>query len=402
MAAWLNFIKPDLNFSMSKKILLKIFLFFLAINSGLIFQIRAQNFDNSLMNDQSLYATARNGKEFKIFQFTRDQMPRIDGKTDDWEIVPEDYIYGSDLLRDTEDGNDVPEPADIDVKVRVGWVKDLNRLYFLYEAYDNFWDFERFNPGGYLNDIFEIVVDGDLSGGPFIYNPLITEARNWGNGEAHIYNHFTFSGFHAQNYHIFTPPVHNSWVLVWGSQPWIAEFPYANYAYDYNFKHGESGNLTLEFWITPFDHAPYEGPEQAKITILKENEYIGLSWSVLDFDGGQRDGHYNLSHNTKMVMDASYLCAFKLMPLEENFQKKLQADWSFKVVDINRRLVAFKDESLGEIIEWHWDFGDGNHSKEQFPIHQYKEPGVHYNVTLEVKDAAGASKKTRFWEVMIK
>ena len=51
------------------------------------------------------------------------------------------------------------------VSVRVGRVKDLNRLYFLYEAYDDFWDFEGID---LHNDIFEIVVDGDLSGGPLI------------------------------------------------------------------------------------------------------------------------------------------------------------------------------------------------------------------------------------------
>ena len=33
------------------------------------------------------------------------------------------------------------EPKDLDIKVKVGWVKGLNRLYFLYEAYDNYWDF---------------------------------------------------------------------------------------------------------------------------------------------------------------------------------------------------------------------------------------------------------------------
>jgi hypothetical protein len=44
-------------------------------------------------------------------------------------------------------------------------VKRLNRLYFLYEAYDNHWDFGQ---PGLHNDIFELVVDGDLSGGPLI------------------------------------------------------------------------------------------------------------------------------------------------------------------------------------------------------------------------------------------
>ena len=49
--------------------------------------------------------------------------------------------------------------------MRVAWVKGLNRLYFLYAAYDDYWDFTL---PGLHNDIFEIVVDGDMSGGPLI------------------------------------------------------------------------------------------------------------------------------------------------------------------------------------------------------------------------------------------
>ena len=118
------------------------------------------------------YNTARNGKVFKIFQFPRNLMPRIDGQVEDWKIVPESYVYGTDLLKDTEDGLGNIDTNDLDVKVTVGWVKGINRLYFLYEAYDDFWDFGRFSNKGYLNDIFEVVVDGNLSGGPFIFNPL--------------------------------------------------------------------------------------------------------------------------------------------------------------------------------------------------------------------------------------
>lgn len=329
-------------------------------------------------------------------------MPRIDGQTDDWNIVPESYRYGTDLLMDTEDGHGRADTSDINVWVTVGWVQGLNRLYFRYEAYDDFWDFERYNPEGYLNDIFEIVVDGNLSGGPFIYNPMILEARQWGKGEAHIHNHFSFSGVHAQNYHIYTPPVRNAWCLVWGSQPWVAEFPYANHAYNFNAQPGESGKLVLECWITPFDYAPHAGPDQAVVTSLQENQYVGLSWSVLDFDGGSRDGHYNLSHNVKMVYDASFLCAFRLMPMEEKLQEAIRAEWSFEVINPDRRQVAFRDASVGKVTAWKWDFGDGTTSTEPSPIHQYQEPGVHYNVTLEVKGPAGTSKRTRFWEVMVR
>lgn len=351
------------------------------------------------------YETAREGRIFKVFQFPHDQMPRIDGQTEDWDIVPDSYRYGTDLLKDTEDGHGTRiDPEDLDVKVTVGWVKGLNRLYVLYEAYDDYWDFGRFNPDGYLNDIFEVVVDGDLSGGPFIFNPMYPkEDLKWNSSSpAYLENHFTFSGVHAQNYHIYTPPVNNAWVLVWGNQHWIGEFPYANYAYNYDFQPGESGKLIFECWITPYDYAPYEGPAKAVESQLEENKIIGLSWSILDFDGAERDGHVNLAHDTRMVKDASYLCAFQLKPLEKSLLKPIEAAWSFQVVDMDRGMVAFHDESVGEINSWKWDFGDGSTSEEQHPTHRFPQKGVHKVITLEVSGPAGTSKRTRYWEVMIK
>jgi len=340
------------------------------------------------------FSLSRTEKEFKIFQFPRDQIPRIDGNIDDWNIVPDEYSYGNEEINDTEDGHGTNiDPKDLNIKVKVGWVKGENRLYFLYEADDDYWDFGRFNPNGYMNDIFEIAVDGDLSGGPFINNPQLKDP---------IENHFAFSGNHAQNYHIFTPPVNNCWCLVWGCQPWIGEFPWVNYAYKYNFKPGEKGHLILECYITPFDYAPYDGPERAVVSKLKENTIIGLSWSVLDFDGSKRDGHYNLAHNVKMVSDGSYLCSFRLMPLEERFKKPIEARWTFKVVDMSKRMVAFKDESYGKITNWKWEFGDGETSNEQNPIHIYKKPGIYYVTVLEVEGPDGKSRTAKYWDVMVK
>ncbi len=347
-------------------------------------------------------STARDGMRFKVFQFPQDQIPRIDGDKSDWDMVPSSYTYDTSWLKDTEDGHGSDmDPKDLDVKVTVGWVKGLNTIFILYEAYDDFWDFERFNPQGYLGDIFEVVLDGNLSGGPFIYNPLIPEARKWGDHPAHIQNHLTFSGYHAQNYHIFTPPTRNANVLVWGSQPWIAEFPHANFAFSYDFEHGESGNLIMECWLTPFDHAPFSGPEHAQISQLEEGKFIGISWSILDFDGGERDGHYNLSHDTRMVMDASYLCAFELMPLELDLLPALKAEFEFQYLKGREGAVSFVDTSIGEVESWLWEFGDGETSHEQHPIHYYQKAGVHYNVTLTVTGPEGKDVRTRFWEVMV-
>ncbi len=171
-------------------------------------------------------------------------------RADDWRIVPPSYAVGMDQLTDSLH-NLQRDPKDLDVSVRVGWVKGLNRLYFLYEAYDNYWDFSRLD---LHNDMFELVVDADLSSGPFIRDLHPNRDWTWA-----VYR--AVQGVHAQNWHIFTPPGDKDWAMVWGcQQPWIRELPYANAAYSYSFKPGQGGKLTLEFFITPFDHASCEAP----------------------------------------------------------------------------------------------------------------------------------------------
>ena len=225
-----------------------------------------------LLSISPSHALQRTDTEFEIFQFPADMIPRIDGQTDDWAMVPDRYAYGTDQLSDTVKGNLTNyDPEDLDVTVRVGWVKGLNRLYFLYEAYDDYW-----NMYYKYGDLFEVAIDADRSGGPNIANPQIDDPWE---------SHFLFKGVHAQNYHMFTPPGEGrDWGFVWGNQPWIGRLPYANHAYSYDFEEGESGDLVMEFWITPFDYAPYDGPERAVVSKLEENGLIALSWSILDFD----------------------------------------------------------------------------------------------------------------------
>jgi len=338
-----------------------------------------------------LYALERPDKEFRIFQFPSNMIPRIDGNKDDWDIVPEDYGIGTEELVDTVKGKGADiDRNDLDVTVKLGWVKGLNRLYFLYEASDDYWNM-HYTRG----DIFELTVDADLSGGQFITSKQLTTWED---------NHFRFKGVHAQNYHIFTPPGKGrDWTMVWGCQPWIGELPYANHAYSYDFKEGESGKLILEFWITPFDYAPYEGPERAVVSKLIEDTIIGVSWAILDYDenSGDYEGFWNLSHDTLMSVDGSYQAAFRLMPLEQRFLPTILAQWSFTIVDMDRRLVAFKDLSYGDITSWHWDFGDGTTSDEQHPIHRYTKTGD-YVVVLNVEGPAGKARRVKVRNVAVK
>jgi hypothetical protein len=339
--------------------------------------------------------TGQEDRGYKIYQFPANMIPRIDGKTDDWDSFPSEYIVGTDQLWDDTQHYPNVDPKNLDVKVRVAWVKGLNRLYFLYEAYDDYWDFTL---PGLHNDIFEIVVDGDMSGGPLIDEQNPYPALSWQQ------RYFEYHGVHAQNYHIFTPAVGKDWALAWGCQPWIKKLPYSNIAYSYNFKPGESGKLIAEFWITPFDYAGAEGPERAVESVLFDNKKIGLTWAIIDYDDvvdEKKKGFWNLSKNHKMYGNSTLGTIFTLMPLDKKYEKEFEADWSFVITDMSKRQVYFKDESKGEITSWHWDFGDKTTSTDQNPVHQYEKPGK-YIVILDIEGPKGKSRMSKVWDVAVK
>jgi hypothetical protein len=280
-------------------------------------------------------ALVRQDVTFKIFQFPPGMAPRIDGDPADWSIVPDDYAITMDQFMDTERGHGLThDPKKIDVKIKVAWVKGQNRLYFLYEGYKGYWDFSL---PGLHNDIFEVVVDGDLSGGPLIdqyHRELFTPAtvgqaasvldprvdRETASRQTH--------GVQAQNYHIFTPPgPGKNWAMEWGCPQYGIDPPYSEHAYRYSFKPGEPGKLTLEFYITPFDYAGCEGPWRALETQLTENKIIGMGLGLIDWEGAdarERDAFWNISHQQFWYGDASLLVAFRLMPLEPQFQKTIE------------------------------------------------------------------------------
>ena len=360
--------------------------------------------------NHSAGAIERKDTIFPVFQFPQDKIPRIDGDTSDWSIVPGRYIIGTDQLRDDSGKHDNIDRSNLDVRVKVGWVKGLNRLYFLYEAYDDYWDFSL---PGLHNDTYEVVVDGDLSGGPLIdqkhkdvWTPeAVGQERSVTDPRLDLTDdHWTRHGVHAQNYHIFTPAEGKEWTMEWGVQPWVKDLPWANAVCNYHFKPGESGTLVLEFWITLFDYAGSEGPARAVESVLKENKIIGLCWAVIDYDDvnkKENNGFWNLSPKHTMYGNASQLCAFRLMPLEKEFHKPVEARWSFKVIDMERRLVAFKDRSYGNINSWIWDFGDGTSSDEQNPVHTYRKEGD-YVVVLYVEGPEGKDRLSKVWEVSVR
>lgn len=259
---------------------------------------------------------------YQVFQFPADRAPIIDGDAADWDQVPESYVVDRSHMHNTVAEPPAAGDKTLAVRVRVGWVKGENRLYFLYEADDDYWDFSS---SGLRNDTFEIMVDGDASGGPFVTRDqksvwipaLIAPAdlRPEPRIEAEA-SRRAIHGVHAQNYHVFTPAVNKDWAFILGAGTWIKDAPWAKSAQRFTVKHGESGKVTVEFYVTPFDYAGAEGPERSVTSLLTENKIVGLSWIVIDYDGPTPRGFWCLSPQRSAFGHASLLCAFRLMPLE--------------------------------------------------------------------------------------
>ena len=332
---------------------------------------------------------------FKVFQFPKNRIPRIDGEFSDWDIVPESYTVGMEEMWDDSRKHPDIDKSTLDIKVKVGWVEGLNRLYFYYEAYDDYWDFDQLE---LRNDTFEIVVDADLSGGPHV-----DEFRLNDQIQSRLDALFDMQNIHAQNYHIMTPPTPGKeWTMVWGTQQWLKDLPYSNYAYDYSFSHGEGGVLRFEFYITPFDYCSPQGPEYSTESRLFEGKNIGLCWAVIDYDGGRgNNGFWNLSKHHRMFGNASMQRLFTLMPLEKEFCRPVEAKWTHQVID-SSRTVAFRDHSKGNITSWKWDFGDGTTSTERNPIHEYAEDSGRYTVTLFVEGPEGSDRLCKIWSVQVR
>ena len=89
------------------------------------------------------------------------------------------------------------------------------------------------------------------------------------------------------------------------------------------------------------------------------------------------------------------------MPLEQKYRTPIQADWSFSVLDRDLRWIQFRDESMGAITSWHWDFGDGNYSTDPNPLHPY-EKGGEWTVIPTVEGPEGKSIRSKVWDVVTK
>ena len=91
-----------------------------------------------------------------------------------------------------------------------------------------------------------------------------------------------------------------------------------------------------------------------RIEQLKQNwnRIIGVSCTVMDYNNekGNYNGFWDLSNKTRMNPNISCLVASRVITMDQQFRKSIEAQLSFTVIDMNHRLVKFRDLSYGNIF----------------------------------------------------
>ena len=240
-------------------------------------------------------------RPYAAVRFTPATAPTIDGDLADWDRVPEAYWVGTDQMF-----LDKPRQSTDDLKVCMGYCADTGRFYFAVRVVDDhlkadrqFVDAEHYYP--FHDDIFEIAIDADTSGGDYVGFKKKTRDGNR-----------RLCGCHAQNYHVYLiAPTGGDHAWLWGDQKWLLGAPYAAFAHRHEGQMHGPGTVTLEFYVTPFNYVGTAGAHRSAPAPLVPGSRIGIGWLRLDEDGPdeahrRKGDQYYFGHHIKLYRDADH------------------------------------------------------------------------------------------------
>ena len=97
-----------------------------------------------------------------LFQWPAGQAPMLDGDLSEWDIVPDDYYVPFDSHFEYYLGLGLEnDESNLSFRTVAGWSAGTNRLYFMMERFDNYWDRNGVGAVDAFDDSCEIFSDAD-------------------------------------------------------------------------------------------------------------------------------------------------------------------------------------------------------------------------------------------------
>jgi len=148
------------------------------------------------------------------------------------------------------------------------------------------------------------------------------------------------------------------------------------------------GTLTLPFGTYETVRLRSEIITNDTISALVFGNYIPFSTptdTIITYEWWAKDGLGAILSVTTDT-EGNPLSANYLHHFSDTTQAPI-ADFSFELQQDTQ--AVFTDESSSAAVEWAWDFGDGNTSEEQNPVHTYSSTGT-YTVCLTASNSQGS------------
>lgn len=147
-----------------------------------------------------------------------------------------------------------------------------------------------------------------------------------------------------------------------------------------------NGTVDLTDYIEGFNPSVYD------YNVVSPN---GAAMRLDEIDNVNLSGDYRVNSSLKGTGCWNQIQRIKVLIAELELMANFEYEFDFgdgvlfsnTIVQIQED-VFFKDLSVGNVIIWNWDFGDGISSSLQNPVHQFQEKGV-YTVTLTTIDDIG-------------
>lgn len=226
------------------------------------------------------------GQIYNAFQWPDTHIPVLDGDLSEWDIVPEDYeITLEDHL--DQDGEANYDFASLNIRMIVAYNAADDKIYFMSERFDDFYDRNGQEGGAGGDDSWEMHHDGDHAG-----DDMWVGADDFPDPDEQALN----MGRFAQGYHTRFPELPGStgeggatWAWFWmqANSTWHDKPEYMDYGFQID---GElnSGPATtfVEFNRVSWDEFLWNDEPGSTIHDMVEDEIIGFGWQIVDHGTG--------------------------------------------------------------------------------------------------------------------